>query len=244
MESEKIDPLIEPLAASQSFCFACHPQVPCFNECCRDLNQFLTPYDVLRLKHHFKMSSSEFLATYTTRHTGPQTGLPVVTLVPADRFERICPFVSDAGCRVYENRPSSCRIYPLARVMHRRREDGKKTVQYALLREPHCRGFEQGQTLNADQWMENQGLLPYNRYNDLMMDVISLKNQYMPGPLAFAEQRLFYTLFYDIDALRENKDLPALADIDIPDVAGASDTDLLRFGLDFLKTVITARRPG
>ena len=29
----------------EKFCFSCHPDVPCFNECCRDLNQFLTPWN-------------------------------------------------------------------------------------------------------------------------------------------------------------------------------------------------------
>ncbi len=43
------------------FRFACNPGVACFNECCRDLNQFLTPYDVLRLKRGLGLSSRQFL---------------------------------------------------------------------------------------------------------------------------------------------------------------------------------------
>ena len=35
-----------PLARDDQFQFACGPEVPCFNACCRDLNQFLTPYDL------------------------------------------------------------------------------------------------------------------------------------------------------------------------------------------------------
>ncbi|MEZ4578678.1 MAG: YkgJ family cysteine cluster protein [Desulfobacterales bacterium] len=91
------------------------------------------PYDVVRLKAHFKLSSAEFLAAYTTRHIGPQTGLPVVTITPADRFTRMCPFVTAAGCRVYQNRPSSCRMYPLIRVVRRARADGGK--QFSM---PFC----------------------------------------------------------------------------------------------------------
>ena len=33
-----------------TFKFSCHPKVSCFNQCCRDVNIFLTPYDVLRMK--------------------------------------------------------------------------------------------------------------------------------------------------------------------------------------------------
>lgn len=41
---------ISPITADASLCFACHPQVPCFNECRRELDLALSPYDVLRLK--------------------------------------------------------------------------------------------------------------------------------------------------------------------------------------------------
>ena len=34
-----------------TFRFSCHPGVACFNRCCADVNIFLTPYDVLRMKN-------------------------------------------------------------------------------------------------------------------------------------------------------------------------------------------------
>ena len=40
------------LKEDAEFNFACHPGVSCFNQCCSDVNIFLTPYDVLRLKNH------------------------------------------------------------------------------------------------------------------------------------------------------------------------------------------------
>ena len=40
---------ILPTATDRPFTFACHPGVPCFTECCRELDLALTPYDVLRL---------------------------------------------------------------------------------------------------------------------------------------------------------------------------------------------------
>ena len=50
---------IRPLDTSQPFCFACSPKVPCFNACCRDLNQVLTPYDVLCLKRFLEMRGAD-----------------------------------------------------------------------------------------------------------------------------------------------------------------------------------------
>ena len=236
MESEKIIELSE----DEPFCFDCQSRVPCFNECCRDLNQFLTPYDIIRLKNHFKLTSSEFLKRYTTRHMGPQTGLPVITITPADRFERICPFVTPDGCSVYENRPSSCRMYPVVRVLSRSREDGKTNIRYALLRENHCRGFEQTGEQTVLEWMAGQGLVPYNEANDLMMDIISLKNQTMPGPLEGDAQRLFYTMCYDIDRLKETERAAGLEKIDIPRAVLNDDERLLRFAMNYLQKFFLA----
>jgi len=72
-----------PLDPNAPFRFSCSPEAVCFNECCRDLNQALTPYDVLRLKRKLGISSQHFLQQYTRRHAGPGSGLPVVTLIPA-----------------------------------------------------------------------------------------------------------------------------------------------------------------
>ncbi|MBC2714195.1 MAG: YkgJ family cysteine cluster protein [Desulfobacteraceae bacterium] len=238
MESGKIIELSE----DEPFCFDCQSLVPCFNECCRDLNQFLTPYDIVRLKNHFKLSSSDFLKRYTTEHIGPQTGLPVITITPADRFERICPFVTPSGCSVYKNRPSSCRMYPVVRVLSRSREDGKKEIRYALLKENHCRGFEQKRQLTVREWMAGQGLSPYNGMNDLMMDIISLKNQYIPGPLKGDAQQLFYTMCYDIDRLKEVGTVPGLEKIEISDEVQNDDAELLRFGMNYLKNYFLAHQ--
>jgi uncharacterized protein len=38
------------IAPSQNFAFRCRPTLECFNRCCHNLNLFLYPYDVLRLK--------------------------------------------------------------------------------------------------------------------------------------------------------------------------------------------------
>jgi hypothetical protein len=93
-----VEPKLTPITPKDPFRFECSPEVPCFNECCRDLNQFLTPYDILRLKSHLGLSSEAFLAQYTSQHIGPESGLPIVTLKPKAGQDPICPFVSARGC--------------------------------------------------------------------------------------------------------------------------------------------------
>lgn len=194
------EPSFEAIGAEETFSFECGPDRSCFNQCCRDLCQMLTPYDILRMKNHLAISSTRFLAQYTTESTGPESGLPIISLKPLPGDDAICPFVTPDGCAVYENRPSSCRIYPLARALSRHRQTGQLSEHFALLREPHCKGFAATRAWTASQWMDNQGLTPYNQANDRMMELISMKNQMRPGPLDLKSKLTFYTGLYDLDA--------------------------------------------
>ena len=238
-----MEPKLTPLSLQDTFRFSCSPDVPCFNACCRDLNQFLTPYDILRLKNHFGLSSGEFLEQYTSQHTGPESGLPVVTLRPKNNHDRMCPSVSPGGCTVYENRPSSCRTYPLVRALSRSRQTGEITEQFMVLREPHCLGFKEGQIQTARHWINEQEIAAYNEINDQMMQIISLKNRLMPGPLDLKSRHLFYLALYDLDNFRSQikiNGLPDNFDIDSPtiDKAREEDVALLEISMRWVKKVL------
>ncbi|THB80699.1 MAG: YkgJ family cysteine cluster protein [Desulfobacteraceae bacterium] len=226
--------------------FRCGPDNECFNECCRDLNQFLTPYDIMRLKQHLGLRSAEFLKTYTALHTGPESGLPVVTFKPNPDQGYACPFVSSEGCTVYENRPASCRMYPLARAVARSRETGELTEYFALIEEDHCKGFSDqgGQTVGS--WLEGQEVDAYNRVNDRLMEIISLKNSVRPGRLEGALADKFYLALYDLDTFRaEIFENQLLEDLDVPadilDRIRADDASLLSFGLIWVRHVLFGR---
>lgn len=197
------EPELIPIGLDEAFEFACHKDVPCFNHCCRDLNQALTPYDVLRLKKYLKISSQEFIQRYAVIYSGPSTGLPVVSLRFEADGEKECPFVTPDGCRVYEARPASCRIYPLARAIQKSRVDGTVSEHFAVLKEPHCRGFEQKGRQTVRQWIEDQGLDVYHRMNDALMEIIALKNQFRPGELSIEDQQMVRMAFYDLETLKE-----------------------------------------
>jgi Fe-S-cluster containining protein len=197
------EPDLIPIDINATFNFCCHKKVPCFNLCCKDLNQALTPYDVLRLKKHLNMSAQEFLERYALVYSGPATALPVASLRFSNDREKNCPFVTSQGCSVYEARPSSCRIYPLARALQLSRTDGSITEHYAVLHEPHCRGFEQDGCQTVHQWITSQELEIYNKMNDAMMELIALKNQVRPGELSPEHQQMTQMAFYDLDTLKE-----------------------------------------
>ena len=63
--------------------FNCKEKLDCYTRCCRDITIFLTPYDVLRMKNALQISSSDFLAGYTTTLIG-DIGCPVCILKMQD----------------------------------------------------------------------------------------------------------------------------------------------------------------
>jgi len=235
-----------PVGLNDPMEFGCGPDTPCFNDCCRDLNQALTPYDVLRMKQALGIHSDRFLREYTALHHGPESGLPVVTFKPNPATGHACPFVREEGCSVYEDRPASCRMYPLARAIAKNRETGQIQEYFALIEEDHCKGFGRETGITVAQWLEGQKVADHNRENDKLMGLISLKNQIMPGQLEGRHADTFYTALYDLDTFRgqiQNDDL--LAGLDLPDGLFdriiSDDLALLNFSIEWLKYELFGR---
>jgi len=228
------------LSIDDTFQFACCPGIVCFNRCCGDLNQFLTPYDIIRLKRNLKCTSGEFLNRYTTHHIGPRSGLPVVTLKMGQHENLSCPFVSEAGCTVYPDRPGSCRIYPLARILRRKPNQDACEEWHIVIREPHCLGFEEPREWTVREWRQGQGVNPYDAMNDLLMDIISLKNRTSKSRLTHQENALFYMASYDLDRFRdavfEKRLWEALAvEMGVVEALSEDDVALMRFGIELIK---------
>ena len=223
------------LHPKETFRFSCHPGIACFNACCRDLNQYLTPYDILRLKNQLGLSSQQFLRRYTECHRGPRTGLPVVSL----RMPDTCPFLSSQGCTVYQDRPGACRTYPLGRIA--RRTPGTQVCKesFFLIRESHCLGFSEDKTWTVEAWKKSQGLEIYNRMNDLMMEIISFNNQSKRG-LDRQESDLFRMACYDLDLFRdfvfENRLWEETSlETHHTEAILKDDVTLMRFGISWIK---------
>lgn len=194
------------LRQGESFQFACHPDVPCFNACCSDLTMPLTPYDVLRLCQGLSMSSEEFFEEYAIVGCYEDTGFPLLHLRMLDAPGRPCPFVSEQGCGVYEHRSSACRTYPLGRATCpagqneerspasagagepsvnacRCSDELKLDERYFVLREAHCQGFAQNKQWTTDTWLSDQGIALYNGMNDHYMRLISRYKALAKGAL-------------------------------------------------------------
>ena len=122
------------------FKFSCHKGLSCFTQCCADVTIFLTPYDIIRMKNRLKLTSDEFLAKYTFVPFGENQQAPVVILKMGDGEHKRCPFVSAEGCGIYEDRPWSCRMYPLGLASPKEGACDEEEF-YFLMEEAHCHGF-------------------------------------------------------------------------------------------------------
>ncbi len=233
------EPDIRPLARDDAFRFGCHRRVPCFNRCCRDLNQALTPYDVLRLRQNRRVDAHEFFERYAVLYPGPATGLPVVSLRFDAHRDRMCPFVSPEGCRVYADRPTSCRLYPLVRGLRRSRKDGTLCEQYGIIHEPHCLGFEEEPRQTVRQWIADQEVADHFTMNDALMELIALKNQILPGTLTAEHQRMAAMALYEPETLCREAYAGRLTGLDdprLPDLPEAGDAVAwLPWGLQWLR---------
>lgn len=168
---EFLDSLPE-LEEGKTYCFKCYPGISCFNACCSDLDMVLTPYDILRMRHALDLDSIEFLKRYTVGHRAPDTNFPVFKFRMTDASSRVCQFVTDEGCRIYEDRPGACRMYPLGRAT---RPDGKGGVreQFFIVKEDHCKGFEEKDEWTGASWKEDQGFREYTASNDRYMHILA-----------------------------------------------------------------------
>ena len=187
----------------ESFSFACHPGVTCFTECCRDLNLGLTPYDLLRLRKALNLNSSELLDQYTIIKPNEHNGFPAVGLKMNEDERRTCPFVTLAGCRIYEDRPGACRIYPIGRASSRTQGQAGAREFFFVVKEAHCQGFQEPRPWTVTSWGEDQGLGPYTVYNDLWMEIITHKGGLSSKEAVAQKLQMFSMASYNLDQFRQ-----------------------------------------
>jgi len=128
------------IAETDDFPFSCHPGVPCFNHCCADINIVLTPVDVLRLARRLGITTTDFLDQYCLHPITKELSLPVVVLRMGDDPAKKCQFVGEEGCTVYEDRPWSCRMYPVGMAIPPARAGVDPKPIFFLFEDDFCEG--------------------------------------------------------------------------------------------------------
>lgn len=153
----------ERLGESDVFCFECRPDLSCFNLCCRNLNLFLYPYDVLRLRKKLGLSAGEFIQKHTDIVMRPGNFFPEVLLSMAENEEKTCPFLTEKGCSVYPDRPYACRTFPTEHGLNIDEATGKAEPVHFFKPPEFCQGRHEKKEWTVSSWSQNQGAVFYHK---------------------------------------------------------------------------------
>jgi Fe-S-cluster containining protein len=190
------------LTGDGRYVFGCGSSLPCFTRCCADVNIVLTPVDVLRLSRRLGLTTTEFLARHALVPIAKDLQLPVVMLRMGEDEGRRCVFVGEAGCTVYEDRPWSCRMYPVAMALPPARAGFEPRPLYFLLEDEFCHGREAGRTWSVDEWRRDQGIEEREELESGFRDLVS--HPWFIGGRQLDPKRceIFFTACYDLDRFR------------------------------------------
>jgi Fe-S-cluster containining protein len=190
---------------TDTFAFRCHSGVSCFNQCCRNLNFYLNPYDIIRLKQNLKISSNTFIDNYTDIVLRPGHYFPDVLLRMADNSEKTCPFLTDVGCRVYADRPHTCRAFPVEHGLYFDAEKNATQLVHFFRPPDFCEGRHELTIWTLKTWEADQEAAFYNRMTAAWGDVMRL---FQADP--FGEQgpegqkgKMAFMAAYNVDAFRD-----------------------------------------
>jgi len=188
------------LTEDETFHFECGPHLDCYNDCCADVNIFLTPYDVLRMRHSLKLGSSEFLNKYTIIPFDEKQNLPVPLMLMREDETKECHFVDEKiGCTIYKDRPWPCRMYPVGLASPGEKSGENIDRFYFFMREDHCHGFERPTKWTIKEWMDDQGVGKYDEFGEVFKDVTIHKrfaNGWKPTPKHI---EIYWMALYDLD---------------------------------------------
>ena len=237
------------LLGEGTFQFACHSGVACFTRCCHNADMYLYPYDIIRLKQCLGLTSEVFLARHTTTALRENPYFPNVMLKMSELAGNPCSFLTEKGCTVYEDRPYSCRAYPLEPAMYGD-ADGKMNIRSYVVRHSHCLGHREKGEWTAHRWMEDQQMHEYTEINAGWAQIDSLlrRNPFGEQGLNSPALKMVYMAAYNIDTFRRFVfDSSFLSRFHIPterlDAVRESDTALLLLGFDWIRRILFGHGP-
>lgn len=248
LSGDKLKDVVVPVRMEKDdkFQFRCHPGVPCFTRCCRNMNIMLTPYDILRLKNRLGMPASLFLQLYAEPEILVKTGVPIARLKMLKEKDGKCPFVSPNGCQVYTDRPVSCRYYPIGIASLRQQEKtaGEEEEFFFLIKEKHCKGFLETKEWTVNEWRGDQEADHYDAMNRGWMELLLRKRSFGDETeLPKKAKQLFYMVTTNLDEFKrfvfESRFLDSyvIQEETLKKIM-EDEVELMQFGFEYLKHAV------
>ncbi|MGD2185569.1 MAG: YkgJ family cysteine cluster protein [Desulfobacterales bacterium] len=230
------------IGEKDTFSFRCYPGIGCYNRCCRNLNLFLYPYDVLRLRSALNISSDEFLDHYVDVVLRSGNFFPDVLLRMSENKEKTCTFLVDAGCSVYADRPDTCRTFPIEQGILYDAAEQKNTAVHFLRPPDFCLGQHEEQQWTVATWSRDQEA---ERYHKMTIRWAELKRLFQTDPWGAEgpqgpRAKMAFMAAYNIDRFHEfvfNSSFLKRYKVKqaILKKLKADDAELLKFGFDWVK---------
>jgi len=187
------------LSPGDKFSFSCDKS----GKCCK--NRFnnpiiLFPYDAHRLRNNLKVSSTEFASKYAQKVLGAKSRIPMMLLdfLESANGNNKCTFLRSYGCKVYEDRPLVCRLFPVGRFI-----DADMNSYFFLTKTTDYCNTRNDKEHTIEEWLENAQVEPYFEWNDKFHKLMSSidPNKYKSLDNSFKAH--LGNMLYDLDRLKD-----------------------------------------
>jgi Fe-S-cluster containining protein len=190
------------------------------------------------MKNALKITSGDFLTSYTDILVG-DAGLALVALRMRDDEKKSCPFVTSGGCKIYEDRPWSCRIYPLKPESTDITEKSGKEY-YSVMVVPFCLGLAEDKVTTVERWKTGQGIPIYLEMEKPFKKITMNKDLSDKKIINKKIQEMYYMACYDLDRFKrfvfESKFLETFeVDTETVEKIKHDDVELYKFAMRWLE---------
>jgi len=203
------------------------------------------------LKERLNLPAHEFLQQYTIPVYLEKTDMPGVAIKLREDDHK-CPFVTPEGCTVYTDRPSACRYYPVGMAdfheggdPNQRDADQKEEEKFFfVVKEDHCKGFEEDKEWTIREWREDQGVDVRDEMNKEWLRLVMRRKSYgFQASLSEQAKRMFFMASTDLDHFRrfvfESTFLDTYeVDEETIDTIRNDDVELMLFSFQYLAATL------
>jgi Fe-S-cluster containining protein len=151
------------------------------------------------------MSADQFLETHVDIILRESSFFPDVVLRMSEDKEKSCQFLCKSGCSVYQDRPETCRMFPVEVGMLYNERAKKDTLVYFFKPPEFCLGKYEKKTWTGSKWSADQGA---DIYRKMTIRWAGLKRLFQSNPwgnegVYGPKGKMAFMAIYNVDQFRD-----------------------------------------